>query len=114
MNEHLEQINVFRFLPLFKEFTYAESFHVPSEGLRGQHLRIHKDGSINILEVCYGLRILQTLYEIVKRVKCCCVEKRRRRWGVFNKLNFAADERLSGWMFSKNTHNNHVFEMPVS
>lgn len=26
MNEHLEQPNVFRFPPLFKEFTYAEAF----------------------------------------------------------------------------------------
>lgn len=83
---------------------------MPSERVRGQCLRIHTDGNINTLEVCCGLHIPQK--EIVKRVNCCYGEEEGVR--VFNKLNFSADERLSAWMFSKNTHNNRVFELPVS
>lgn len=31
VNEHLEQLNVFRFPPLFQESAYAEAFCVPSD-----------------------------------------------------------------------------------
>lgn len=36
--------------------------------------------------------------------------------GVFNMLNFAADERLRVWtyVFQQNTHNKHVFQLLVS
>lgn len=82
--------------------------------VRGQRLGIRADGNINTLEVSCGLHIPQTSYEIVKRVNCSCVCVGVGGGSVFNKLNVAADERLSTWMFSKNTHNNRVLEMPVS
>lgn len=73
VNEHLEELNVFRFPPLVKKSTYAEAFGVPSERVRGQRLRIHADGNINTLEVSCGLHIPQTSYEIVKSKLLVCV-----------------------------------------
>lgn len=132
VNEHLEELNVFQVSASLKEIHICRGFFYACacvERVRGQRWGIHADGNINTLDVrrrrrrrC-GLHIPQTSVWKYERSKLLL-------WGggcgggVFSDkpifflfyfiFFFAADERLSMWTLSKNTHNNRVFETPVS